>query len=128
MTTMEQLFIKLPRDLQWEILETFVGTHVVRNGKLRRKLVLDSNDNQVLRLIQDRPWYNWLYTQHQHSDKDNKMIFTQWFYNRFYYDEDHWEAPITPIEPSDLPPFIKNVYPSYPYTNKKLGRSKSINS
>jgi hypothetical protein len=35
---MDQLFKALPRDLQWEILVDFVGTHTVRNGKLMRKL------------------------------------------------------------------------------------------
>jgi hypothetical protein len=35
---MDQLFKALPRDLQWEILSVFVGTHVVRNGKLMRKM------------------------------------------------------------------------------------------
>ena len=35
---MDQLFKALPRDLQWEVLADFVGTHVVRNGKLLRKL------------------------------------------------------------------------------------------
>jgi hypothetical protein len=37
---MDQLFNALPRDLQWEILAEFVGTHVVRKGKLMRKLVV----------------------------------------------------------------------------------------
>ena len=36
---MDSLFKALPRDLQWEILENFVGTHIVRNGRLRRKLI-----------------------------------------------------------------------------------------
>ena len=36
---MDELFKALPRDLQWEILSEFVGTHVVRNGKLMRKMV-----------------------------------------------------------------------------------------
>ena len=35
---MDKLFKALPRDLQWEILSEFVGTHVVRNGKLMRKM------------------------------------------------------------------------------------------
>jgi hypothetical protein len=35
---MDKLFKSLPTELQWEIMEKFVGTHVVRNGKLRRKL------------------------------------------------------------------------------------------
>ena len=39
---MDNLFKALPRDLQWEILSEFVGTHAVRNGKLMRKL-----DNKI---------------------------------------------------------------------------------
>ena len=35
---LDKLFKALPRDLQWEILAEFVGTHVVRNGKLMRKM------------------------------------------------------------------------------------------
>ena len=35
---MDKLFKALPSDLQWEILADFVGTHVVRNGKLMRKM------------------------------------------------------------------------------------------
>ena len=37
--TMDQLFLMLPRDLQWEVLTEFTGTHTVRKGKLRRKIV-----------------------------------------------------------------------------------------
>ena len=36
---MNQLFMALPSDLQYEVLAEFVGTHVVRKGKLLRKLV-----------------------------------------------------------------------------------------
>jgi hypothetical protein len=39
MMSIDQLFNALPRDLQWEILSEFVGTHAVRKGKLMRKLV-----------------------------------------------------------------------------------------
>jgi hypothetical protein len=46
---MNQLFAKLPRDLQWEILVDFVGTHVVRNGKLIRKIVFAIRDEVTLR-------------------------------------------------------------------------------
>lgn len=46
---MDQLFQKLPRDLQWEILADFVGTHVVRNGKLIRKIVFTIRDGVTLR-------------------------------------------------------------------------------
>jgi hypothetical protein len=37
----EQLFKALPRDLQWEILSEYLGTHVVRNGKLMRRMTGD---------------------------------------------------------------------------------------
>lgn len=37
---MDQLFMALPCDLQWEVLSKFVGSHAVRNGRLKRKLVL----------------------------------------------------------------------------------------
>ena len=29
---MDQLFLKLPQDLQWEVLCDFAGTHSVRKG------------------------------------------------------------------------------------------------
>jgi hypothetical protein len=35
---MNQLFKRLPTELQWEILTEFVGTHVVRYNKLRRRM------------------------------------------------------------------------------------------
>ena len=49
---MDQLFKALPRDLQWEILETFIGTHVVRNGKLMRKMT----GHIQAQLIKTMPW------------------------------------------------------------------------
>jgi hypothetical protein len=51
MMNMDQLFIRLPRDLQWEVLSEFAGTHSVHKGKLMRKLVLDSK----YQLIRDMP-------------------------------------------------------------------------
>lgn len=41
---MENLFKNLPRDLQWEILTDWVGTHVVRYNKLRRKMTREILD------------------------------------------------------------------------------------
>lgn len=46
---MDQLFKKLPRDLQWEVLSEFAGTHTVRKGQLRRKLVLGPKYQSVMR-------------------------------------------------------------------------------
>jgi hypothetical protein len=84
--TVDQLFLKLPRDLQWEILETFVGTHVVRNGKLMRKLTVDLNREQQKYLVRVRPCYDWLYNTG--NEEGNKQLFTDWFYNSFN-DDDH---------------------------------------
>ena len=44
---MDQLFKALPRDIQWDILTEFTGTHSVRKGKLLRKIVFD-NRHQIL--------------------------------------------------------------------------------
>jgi hypothetical protein len=44
---MNQLFNALPRDLQWEVLTEFTGTHSVRNGKLIKKIVFDDR-HQIL--------------------------------------------------------------------------------
>jgi hypothetical protein len=52
--TMDNLFNSLPRDLQWEILETFVGTHVVRNGKLMRKMTGKIQENMMKKMR----WYS----------------------------------------------------------------------
>jgi hypothetical protein len=53
---MDNLFKALPRDLQWEILADFVGTHTVRNGKLIRKLGIfmfgKKRFNKYLQLLQ----------------------------------------------------------------------------
>lgn len=50
---MDQLFKALPRDLQWEILSEFVGTHVVRNGKLIRKIVYSTMNLRLIRQLED---------------------------------------------------------------------------
>ena len=76
MMTTDQLFIKLPRDLQWEILEDFVGTHIVRYGKLMRKMILDINSAQAKYTLRDRPCYYWLYDHH--NDEQNDTIFARW--------------------------------------------------
>lgn len=45
---MEKLFKDLPRDLQWEILTEFVGSHSVRKGKLIQKIVFDYRHRMLL--------------------------------------------------------------------------------
>jgi len=45
--SMDQLFKALPRDLQWEILSEYVGSHSVRKGKLMTKMVFDDRHKMV---------------------------------------------------------------------------------
>ena len=55
----------LPRDLQWEVLSEFVGSHSVRNGKLVRKLVLNI-PHQTLKhhIFHISPKYPWRYSKY----------------------------------------------------------------
>lgn len=48
---MDKMFKALPRDLQWEVLTEFVGTHVVRGGKLMRKIVFAKVHGKTVRQI-----------------------------------------------------------------------------
>ena len=139
---MEQLFKALPRDLQWEILSEFVGTHVVRNGKLLRKL-----DNTIKdRLKVTSAGYSkelWLKPCCVPcSPNEYYMIACVWFhsgnlmkmfkdpnsgeisyvYSKPYPKENETpQKPITSVldDSIHLPEFIKHIYPSYPYTDKK---------
>ena len=44
---MWQLFRHLPRDLRWEVLSEFVGSHAVRKGKLIKKMVFGARHQMV---------------------------------------------------------------------------------
>jgi len=147
---MDQLFKALPRDLQWEILETFVGTHVVRDGKLMRKMTgyvqeelasimgADLGGMWIKRLPLNIPLGIWVayeglcYNTNLILRKDFKMDIylrenletrelTYLYYMRnsysdsYNYDMDNGQI---------LPPFIKHFYPSYEYTDKKMGRPR----
>ena len=129
---MEQLFKALPRDLQWEVLTEFTGTHVVRYGKLMRKVAY----NDELQVKRERQYLSWLYDRHdniQHYvrfNTDTQMKFckdavsgeTIYCYRKVIDDLPLWELHFTPLRPEDtntLPPFEKHAYPSYPYTAKK---------
>ena len=73
----EQLFKALPRDLKWEILSEFLGTHSVRKGKLIRKIVYTEFQGKIFRQIgydkylrvkvaesvRVRPCKHWLYAR-----------------------------------------------------------------
>ena len=148
-TDMAQLFTALPRDLQWEVLTEFVGTHAVRKGKLMRKIVYTTttcgsllrqlkNDTYVpvVNSIKVRQRFEWLYDRHdniQHYVRfrtDGQMKFcedaisgeTIYCYRKVIDDLPLWELQFTTSRVEDavvLPPFVKNIYPSYEYTDKK---------
>lgn len=141
---MEQLFKALPRDLQWEILSEFVGTHVVRNGKLIRKI---TGEHQVLSINNALPMNLWLKDRRFHlmykTGKNSSctlgdlrvltilMPVLNNLDRAVYLCEDRsgeliyiYNTPTSrfeiPLDASNsLPPFIKHTYPSYPYTDKK---------
>ena len=157
--TIDQLFNKLPRDLQWEILSEFVGTHVVRNGKLLRKLVFNT-PHQTLKtsIFHINPKYPWHYSKYGTITTNfvtpcflseafiilSYVLMTADGYRIMYGesttnrkqsyiifrtatkrvdDREIWDDERFLIEDNvTLDPFIKHDYPSYPFTNKKLGR------
>jgi hypothetical protein len=151
---MDQLFKALPRDLQWEILETFVGTHVVRNGKLMRKMI----GNIQARLIKTMAWnpnsvmfdpFGGMFVELCLKRKqiqsnsflgfDNDIVAktyvslcklgrciyvcelpaTREILYLYVTRTDSFTVPL--VDSVILPPFKKNNYPSYPYTDKKKG-------
>ena len=140
---MDQLFKKLPRDLQWEILETFVGTHVVRNGKLMRKMIGDIKEILALKMTsgiwtnplppQYLPMGTWVayegvcFNTNVILKRSHKMdiylrenLFTRdityCYYMYTYTGSDYkYELDNTPSQTA----YKKAGYPSYPYTDKK---------
>jgi hypothetical protein len=143
---MDNLFKALPRDLQWELLTEFVGTHVVRGGKLMRKIVLTKTDGKTFRqtggkeipvadiflrnrknfpLISDRPKFLRVY-----SDANKVMQFfrdqrtddTVYLHRTFINHMVLYEVRYLVTQEEDsvvLPSFHRTTYPSYPYTSKK---------
>jgi hypothetical protein len=152
---MDQLFKALPRDLQWEILTEFMGTHVVRNGKLIRKLVLNI-PHQTLKhhIFHINSIYPWHYSKYGTittnfvvpcflSECVNILSYVQMLdggkimycvnRNQSYIifrtatkivdGREIWDDERFLIEDSVvIEPFVKHVYNSYPFTNKKMRR------
>ena len=156
----DKLFKDLPRDLQWEILEDFVGTHVVRNGKLMRKMTGEIQEE----MMNNMEWSSMSVRFNQdgmlrqlclkcqpiqtntHFTPFNNMItktfvqLAKWGGRQVYVGEMQETGKIiyfytTPTcnftsildDSIILPPFVKHEYPSYPYTDKKMGRpSKKV--
>lgn len=139
MMNMWQLFKHLPRDLRWEVLAEFVGSHAVRKGKLIRKMVFDARHTAVQNVQLIRECNIWLYT----NDFKAKTIVYMGEGSQMMYCEDpksgvanilfrkrnirtysrepkSYGRYYTPMNDSvTLPPFEKHSYPSYEYTDKK---------
>ena len=138
MKNMVQLFKALPRDLQWEILSEFVGTHVVRNGKLMRKIQEELSSKMYGELwLKEIPIHvplgTWIAydgicfnTELLLIHTNNMDIYLYENSNRemnYKYVTSTQSALTIPIRDTPiLQPYIKHTYTSYPYTNKKLGR------
>lgn len=143
---MDQLFIALPSDLQWEILSEFVGTHMVRKGKLMRKMVFDARHQMIkymsrIQILPNRITANYVgplsFVQLKNGSKitcyrDLQSVDIKYNYTRpsVSYSFHNYGTRrelftgstyvYTPQENSVvLTPFEKHDYPSYPYTNKK---------
>ncbi len=121
---MDQLFLALPDELQWEILTKFVGTHSVRNGRLKRHMTGEihatllrnhrSNYAHLQPNYKSQLIINYRYLNYWQSRCDSiRNMCKGWKLKREWYDG----------QPSViLPPYEKHEFPSYPYTNRKTGR------
>ena len=146
--SMDQLFKALPRDLQWEILSEFVGTHSVRKGKLMKKLGFDYRHQMVEYLVVRIATCNifvfkWNYdatTLVQMRDGSQLMFCENPVNGEMGYTfrkrvverkkQESWKKELwitktytveyTPMNDSViLPPFETHSYPSYEDTKKK---------
>ena len=136
---MDKLFKALPRDLQWEVLTVFVGSHAVRKGQLIQKINLDNK----YQLIQDMSRIQKCYIE-QYIQNFNTTSFVQlpngsqlmfcecpytgqmgYKFRQVLKRECSWMpkayglqyTPLTYSAP--LPPFEKHTYSSYEDTDKK---------
>lgn len=139
---METLFKALPTALQWEILCVFVGSHVVRNNRLKRrftgkiqKQILDNTikyseyrKNQTFLPIFHEEKIPWLVKYKIvtmiHFSEGGKRILLE---NKetakmsyWYICSDRWVV-LHLEDDLILTPFIKHNYPSWESTDKKKG-------
>ena len=149
---MDYLFRSLPEALQWEILTDYVGGFAVRKNKLIRSLTdvqMIQIMRQTYITNPSRPpsgfLKNFVIQRNRNSFPQNHelentvaeakmefsnkekfvMMFRNIYTNKYSYGyhglSDQWT--ITPFDESVvLPPYERHDYPSYPNTNKKLGR------
>jgi hypothetical protein len=139
MMNMDQLFKALPRDLQWEILSEYIGTYVVRKGKLIKKMEIDNRHEMAQLLEPIMKCDVWLYkadfnaVSYVWMREGSQIMFCEDPVNgemgytfrkrvkgEFSYTSKSWTSEYTPMNDSViLPPFEKHSYPSYEDTKKK---------
>lgn len=144
---MEKVFNNLPRDLKWEILTVFVGSHSVRKGKLIKKMVFGSNHEMVRDIPRIQKCYIGAYN-HDFNAKTfvsladgSQLMFCEhpiygemgYMFRKRLVRECSWMPKCygqqyTPLNDLVvLPPFEKHSYPSFPDTDKKKkARQKSF--
>lgn len=142
---MDRLFIALPTELQWEILCVFVGSHVVRYNKLRRRLDGRIHKEILNNAIEYSEYSRRLYhsfnagTIGKYPPLSHKIPYNTIAIINFsgggrriliedmatrqlswwVVSNNKWVVSI--IEDRVLPPFVKRVYPSWESTDKKKG-------
>ena len=139
MMNMWQLFTHLPRDLRWEVLSEFVGSHAVRKGKLIKRIVFDDRHQMIKDLPRITRCYIWLYIRNFNATDDVQLwsgsqlmfckdpksgemgyLFRKRKIRTHSREEKSYEHLYTPMNNSvTLPPFEKHSYPSYEDTYKK---------
>ena len=139
MMNMWQLFKNLPRDLRWEVLSEFVGSHAVRKGKLIKKMVFDARHTAVQNINLIRDCNIWMYTNDFKAKtvvymgdgsqlmfcEDPKSGATSFLFRKRNKRTHSRETKsyghfFTPMNDSvTLPPYEKHSYPSYEDTDKK---------
>lgn len=137
---MFQLFRELPRDLQWEVLSIFVGSHAVRKGKLIARLVPDDRSRLIERIPRVEVCHIHLYKINYNAKtfvcfrNGNQILYCEnprsgeagYTYRR-KIPMNHsnatrtWNNQYTPLAVSLhlQTPYVKTTYPSYLDTEKK---------
>ena len=140
---MDKLFKALPRDLQWEVLTVFVGSHAVRKGQLIKKIVLDDNKYQPIRdMSRIEKCYIGQYIVAFNTKSfvqlpnGSQLMFCECPYTGYMgykfrqvlTRECSWMPKAYGLQytsltySAPLPPFEKHSYPSFPDTDKKKAK------
>ena len=139
MMNMWQLFKNLPRDLRWEVLSEFVGSHAVRKGKLIKKMIFGARHQMIQDIPRINRCYIWLYLRNFNATDDVQLwsgsqlmfcndpktgemgyLFRRRVKRTHSRQEKSYEHIYTSMNDSvTLPPFEKHSYPSYEDTDKK---------